>query len=69
VLDLSIENLNLSTFLHQLLKNPVAEMLTAITYDCLRGTKTSKEVAKGVWDGSYKVNAPHIKNLNNHISS
>jgi hypothetical protein len=27
--------------LHQLLKNPVAEMLTSITNDCLRRTKTS----------------------------
>jgi uncharacterized membrane protein len=29
--------------LHQLLKNPVAEMLTSITYDCSRSTKTSKD--------------------------
>ena len=29
--------------LHRLLKNPVAEMLTSITYDCSRRTKTSKD--------------------------
>jgi hypothetical protein len=28
--------------LHQLLKNPVAEMLTSITNDCSRRTKMSK---------------------------
>jgi hypothetical protein len=29
--------------LHQLLKNPVTEMLASITYDCLRRTKPSKD--------------------------
>ena len=58
VFDLSIGNLNLSTHLwviwggnlmsdeifpHQLLENPVAKMLTSITYDCLRCTKMSKD--------------------------
>jgi hypothetical protein len=28
--------------LHQLFKNPVAKMLSSITYDCSRRTKTSK---------------------------
>jgi hypothetical protein len=28
--------------LHQLLKNPVAKMLTSITNDCLRRTKPNK---------------------------
>jgi hypothetical protein len=29
--------------LHQLLENPVAEMLASITYDCSRRTKPSKD--------------------------
>jgi hypothetical protein len=58
MLDLTIRNFNLSTrlwviwggnfvgdeiLLHQLLKNPVAEMLTSITYDCSRHIKPSKD--------------------------
>jgi len=31
-------------FLHQLLKDPVVEMLTTITYDCSGSTKTSKDI-------------------------
>jgi len=31
-------------FLHQLLKDLVAKMLTTITYDCSGGTKTSKDI-------------------------
>jgi hypothetical protein len=85
--------------LHQLLKNLIAKVLTSITYDCSRRTKTSKDsvlqkldhnsmviglvsddlhsfghivhnnqnvqIAKGVWERSHKINAPHVKNLNN----
>ena len=58
MLDLTIGNFDLSTrlwvirggnlvgdeiLLHQLLKNLIAEMLTSITYDCLRCTKPSKD--------------------------
>ena len=35
--------------LHQLLKNPVAEMLTSITYDCSRRTKLSKDSVLKNW--------------------
>jgi hypothetical protein len=31
-------------FLHQLLKDPVADILTTITYDCSGSTKTSKNI-------------------------
>jgi hypothetical protein len=31
-------------FLHQLLKDPIAEVLTTITYDCSGSTKTSKYI-------------------------
>ena len=58
MLDLTIRNFDLSTclrvirggnfvgdeiLLHRLLKNSVAEMLTSITYDCSRCTKSSKD--------------------------
>ena len=58
MLDLTIGNFDLSTrlwvkrggnlvsdeiLLHQLLKNPIAEMLISITDDCLRRTKLSKD--------------------------
>jgi hypothetical protein len=58
MLDLTIGNLDLATrlwvirggnlvgdevLLHQLLENPIAEMLASITYDCSRCTKPSKD--------------------------
>jgi hypothetical protein len=58
MLDLTIGNFDLATrlwvirggnlvgdelLLHQLLKNPVAEMLASIIYDCSRCTKPSKD--------------------------
>ena len=70
MLDLSIRNSNLSTclwviwggnlvgdeiLLHQLLKNLVAKMLTFITYDCSRCTKTSKDSVSQKLDHNFVV--------------
>jgi hypothetical protein len=70
MLDLLIGNFNLSTclwvkwggnlmsdeiFLHQLLKNLTAKMLTSITYDCSRRTKTSKNSVSKKLDHNFVV--------------
>ena len=70
MLDLTIRNFNLSTclwviwggnlvgeeiLLHQLLKNSVSEMLTSITNDYLRRTKTSKDSVSQKLDHNFVV--------------
>jgi hypothetical protein len=49
--------------LHQLLKYPIAKMLVSVTYDSLRGTKTSKDIILQKLDHDYVVIGLACNNL------